>query len=366
MFYKMKMLSLKSASVRILILIMAGVMGVLIFYEKTLDYFMGPEEMAVSSFKYEKGKYVKYDLDDIMVMDCFLERKDQTVRGDIITYYYYILGIKDDESNTLRCVVVMTESDKTDIYNDYNRYLKNRIKGKSYETPKPYSDKGKLISMDSLVKYKFAEYMDKSYGISYKGNVYCEPYCIIPYEPGIFDISVCFVSCFFILAAIAEFIIICSGLKQRKLKKYFSRTGREGITAVEKDYQYSRFFSNSIRIGDKYTYLFFSESIRIIENKKIMWIYECTAATQPGRGVKSNAGYSGIEVWDREFNCYEIYSYDKKMINSILDYMVKQFPYVIVGYNQMLSNLYFNDNSQFKNLVYSKYSEQNEQDGGSI
>lgn len=366
MFFKMKMLSLKKASVKIIILIIAGVMGILMFQKRTFDYFLGPEEMTAASFEYGKGKYVRYNLEDVMVMDCFLERKDRDVKGNIISYYYYILGIQDIDSGSVRCIVVMTDSDKMDIYNDYNRYLKNRIKGKLSDSPEPYIDMGELVPMSSLVNRKFVEYLNENYGVSYGGRVYFEPYCIIPYKPGIIDISVCLVSCLFIISALMEFIIICSGLKQRKIKKFLLRTGREGIIAAENDYQYSRFFSKSIRIGDTYTYLFLSEDIRIVENKKILWVYECTATGESDKGSKPNAGYSGIEIWDSEFNCYEIFSNDKRLINSILDYMVTQFSYVIVGYNRMLSNLYFNDNNEFKNLVYNKYSGQNEQNGEEV
>ncbi|MDE6254300.1 MAG: hypothetical protein K2M78_16995 [Lachnospiraceae bacterium] len=366
MFFKMKMLSLKKASVKIIILIIAGVMGILMFQKRTFDYFLGPEEMTAASFEYEEGKYVRYNLDDVIVMDCFLERKDRNVKGNIINYYYYILGIKDAGSGSVRCIVVMTDSNKMDIYNDYNRYLKNRIKGKLYDSPEPYTDTGTLVPISALVNRKFVEYLDENYGVSYGERIYLEPYCIIPYKPGIIDISVCLVSGLFVISALVEFIIICSGLKQRKIKKFFLQMGRVGLMEAENDYEYSRFFSKSIRIGDIYTYLFFNEGIKIIENKKILWVYECTATGKSDGGLKSDAGYSGIQIWDSEFNCYEIFSNDKRLINSILDYIATQFSYIIVGYNQMLSNLYFNDNSEFKNLVYNKYSGQNEQNGGII
>lgn len=366
MLYNMKKLSFRKAFLRIMLLIAAGLMGIILFFDKVQDYITGPQDLTLNSFLYENNKYVEYDLDDVMVMDCFLERKDRDAKGNTSNYYYYILGVADKNNKTVKCVVVMTDSEKNDIYYKYNKLFKNKLNGKSGKSPGNYVEKGKLVAVTSVMQQKMMEYFKQYKSISYSAEVYCEPYCIIPYEPTNIDVIVFGISCFLILCAFTEIILIETGFKQRKIRKYLIRNCKGGIRAAEDDYQYSRFFNKSIRIGDIYTYILQKEGISLIDNRKILWVYECVATGRNDKGSKPDAGYSGIEIWDNEFNCYEIFINNASITDSILDYITLHFPYIIVGYNNNLSSLFFNNNTEFKNLVYNKYLVHNQQDGGNI
>lgn len=366
MLYNMKKLSFRKSFLRIMLFIAAGLMGIILLSGKVQDYITGPQDLTSGSFVYENDKYVEYDLDDVMVMDCFLERKDVDAKRNTTDYYYYILGVADKKDKIVKCMVLMTDSEKNDIYYKYNKYFKDKLNGKSGKSPENFVDKGKLVPVTSVMQQKMMEYVRRYKSINYSAEVYCEPYCIIPYEPGNADVIVFGFSCFLVFCAFAEIILIQTGFKQRKIRKYLIRNCAGGIKAAEDDYQYSRFFNKSVRIGDIYTYILQREGISLIDNKKILWVYECVATGRNNKGSKPDAGYSGIEIWDNEFNCYEIFINNRNTIDSILDYITLNFPYIIVGYNNNLSNMFFNNNMEFKNLVYNKYSVQNQQDGGNI
>lgn len=348
-------MSFRMAVVRIITLILIGLIGVLVFYNRMNDYLKGPQDMASDNFIYEAEKYVKYSLQDFKVIDCFLLRNDTDAKGKTTSYYYYILGKVNKTNDSVECIVAIVDADKKNIYDFYNSYFKKEVKGKKQEKLENYTDIGILKSLDSNIEKKLREYLIAGGNLSDTSVISYQPYYIVSYEPTAVDLFVCSISGLLIVVALLELFLILIGFKQRKIRKYLERAGKEGIVIAEKDYLYSRFFTKSIRIGDLYTYLFLREGINLIENRKILWIYECTATGNPGRGSKPDAGYSGIEIWDDEFRCYEVFLNDKDMAKRMLDYMANTFPYIIVGYNLRLSELFFRKHQEFRSLVYDKY-----------
>lgn len=351
----MKMISLRKSVITLIIMAIIGCVGIYFYRYSAIDYFEGPHSVADKDFDELKNRYVKFDISDSVVMNCFMEKKQEGLFGKSVTWYYYVAGIRDSDG-TIKCFVCVTDAGEKEIFDKYVNSFKDRISGNESNEKFSCTKSGTLLEMNAFLELKLREFMSEnaSWG---NAQVYYEPYYISCNEPSILDVIVFTVSLFLVLLTAFRIMFILGGVAQlgvrRKIRREF---GKNALREVESDYFYSRFFNENIRIGKMYVYMFSHDSSAIVNLKDLIWVYECKQADFGAPGVKYQAEYNGIEIWDNNFDSYKISSNDRGFIECFLDYIVEQCPHTAVGYNEELKNLFLNDAPGFKSIVFDKNS----------
>lgn len=354
MFHRMKMLSFKRTGFILIIMAIIGMSCIYLYGNSAYNYYNEPVQVDVNDLKDQKNKYVKFDMDDVMIMNCFMEKKQESLFGKSDTFYYYVIGIKDDTGN-LKCIVCVSDKAEKELFDTGLDNFNKKIKGKSGSKKIHAKKSGILLKMDSFLVIKLREYLATA-KINMTDKVYYEPYYISEYKPDISDVVIFGFAVLLLLYSLIELFIIAIGGKQRKIRRKIKRElGKDAVNMVERDYELSRFFNKDIRIGDIYIYLFSIEGSTIIKLTDIVWVYECEMSGE-GKGKKTFSEFSGIELWDVDFESYKIYAKDRTFIDGFLEYIVSVCSHTVVGYNEKLENMFLNENDKFKNIVFNRYT----------
>ncbi len=330
---KIKKLLLKKHAFSIVLLLIVGCTGLFMNRNEISYYRRGAVEYRDQDLKKLTGRYVEYDLKDIKLVECFMVRTQKKLLSDEKNYYYYLAAFREN-SNIHFFILMAPEEDKEILDSHVEAFHKNKT-GDSYKFV------GKCVKQDEYLQSKLISEVDMFDNNRY-GSTYVEQCYIAQVEPPVFMIPVNLVYILCITYAIIRLFLIL-----------FSGAGSgEQMKEMERDYEYSRFFTDKIRIGDAYMYFFQKNKNIVLNNSRIMWMYECST-DKSGTGIKTDEYYNGIEIWDDEYNSYQIENIDKKTVDDILNYAVRTFPHILIGYSEKLDKMYIYQNEQFKDIVYN-------------
>lgn len=330
---KIKVLLIKKHALSIIVLLIIGSTGLFMNRNEILYYTRGVEQYKNQDFKTLQGKYVEYDLQDIKLVECFMMRTQKRLLSKEKNYYYYLAGVK--KKYDIHFFIMMIPEDDKEVFDDYVEAFSKNKTGDSYKLV------AKCMEQDEYLSNKLS-YETDMFEYNRYGEVCKEKYYLVKTEPPVFMIPLLIIYIICIVYALIRLFII----------KFSSVCGGEQMQHMNNDYEYSRFFTDRIRIGDAYMYFFQKNGNVVLKNSNIMWMYECSVRKEEN-GIKSGHFYNGIEIWDDEFNSYQIENIKKQTIDDILNYVVNNFPFILVGYSEKLDNMYIYQNEQFKDIVYN-------------
>lgn len=348
MFHKMKMFSLKNKGFTLMFLAIIGLIGIILYGRNAYNFYTMPVKINENNIENDVNKYVEFDFDDVMIINCFMEKRQERLFGETVVYYYYLIGIEDSKEN-INFLVCVSDKEEKELFDKGIKNFNKNQKGKKINAKKS----GMLLKMDSFLEKRFHQCL-ASTGLINSNKTNYISYYISDYTPKLSDVIIFLIAALILCYAIIDLIFIMLGGKQHKIyKKIKKELGKDAKKTVERDYELSRFFNPNIRVGDIYVYMFGTDCSTIINLKDIVWVYECTRDDVDSKGKKISR-FSGIEIWDTDYELYEIYTKDKIFINGFLDYIISKCAHTVVGYNMELEKVFLHDSEAFRKIVFNK------------
>lgn len=339
MLLKLRNKALKKRIIISLILGIIGLSGTIVYYDEIMYCLYGAINYDVQELGDLESNYVELDMSTVKVAECYMVHIQDSYISGSKKNYYYIVSKKHRDG--IRVFTIVVPENYKATFDDCQR---KGLKGEKTESSRIV---GKVYYTSEYIMAKMYEVLS-AYGLSKQGGIKMEQGMIVIKTPD--KVSQFCIICYILLLIYSIFSPLLLIIKY-KIKSYNAK-----IKDMENDYEFSRFFSTELRIGDKYTFVLESFNEATIENRSILWVYECNSEDCEIEWVKSNALHDGIIIWDEGFEANYINISDRKQIDEILNYFIKKFPYIIVGYSKELEYLYLYDNENFKNIVFNKNS----------
>ena len=151
-----------------------------------------------------------------------------------------------------------------------------------------------------------------------------------------------------VMLLLTLFLLITDALIPKRVKAFVSQLDAGEKEQIVWDYQNAWKGSRTIRIGRLYTFIL--DDGRIFRNKDMIWIF-------PWREqLRYKTNYC-LEIHFLNQDKTETIGGSKQNTHQIKEYYEKNFPHIVVGYSDEISNLYKKDRNQFLQIRYYKNKE---------
>ena len=160
-----------------------------------------------------------------------------------------------------------------------------------------------------------------------------------------------------VLIGIIRLVLALSGNGLKAIRKELADAGFNENN-VDYEYEGARLFAkgNDVRIGKKLTFFMLGSKPHVVLNEKIVWVYQRTT-THRTNGIKTGTTYE-VVLNTYEKKTFHISVPKENVSLEILQYMNESMPWVVVGYNDDINNLYYKDYENFLQLCYHQKSQE--------
>lgn len=156
-----------------------------------------------------------------------------------------------------------------------------------------------------------------------------------------------------LIIAIWRFIFVIRGGCLKTIRKEMEAIG---ISEHDMDYEYegAKLFSkgNDFRIGRRVTIFMSGSKAHVLSNAKIVWAYQKNT-THRTNGIKTGTTYE-IVLKTYERKTFQIYIPNETTGQEVLQYLNETMPWIVIGYNNDLSNMYQKDYQNFLQIRYNQ------------
>lgn len=156
-----------------------------------------------------------------------------------------------------------------------------------------------------------------------------------------------------VILAIWRFIFVMRGGCLKTIRKEMEEIG---VSESELDYEYEGaklyYKANDFRIGKRVTFFMLGSKAHVISNAKIVWAYQKNT-THRTNGIKTGTTY------DIVYKTYERKNFQVSIPNEqtgqeLLQYLNETMPWIVIGFDNDINNLYQKDYQNFLQLRYNQ------------
>lgn len=156
-----------------------------------------------------------------------------------------------------------------------------------------------------------------------------------------------------VIIAIWRFIFVMRGGCLKTIRKEMEEIG---VSEHELEYEYESAKlinrGNDFRVGKRVTFFMLGSKAHVVSNAKIVWAYQKNT-THRTNGIKTGTTYEIV------FKTYERKNFQVSIPNEqtgqeVLQYLNDTMPWIVIGFNNDINNLYQKDYQNFLQIRYNQ------------
>lgn len=156
-----------------------------------------------------------------------------------------------------------------------------------------------------------------------------------------------------VILAIWRFIFVMRGGCLKTIRKEMTEIG---VSEPELDYEYESaklyYKVNDFRIGKRVTFFMLGSKAHVISNAKIVWAYQKNI-THRTNGIKTGTTYEIVYTTYERKN-FQVSIPSEQTGQEILQYLNETMPWIVIGFDNDINNLYQKDYQNFLQLRYNQ------------
>lgn len=156
-----------------------------------------------------------------------------------------------------------------------------------------------------------------------------------------------------VIIAIWRFIFVLSGGCLKTIRKEMEEIG---VSEHELEYEYESAKlinkGNDFRVGKRVTFFMLGSKAHVVSNAKIVWAYQKNT-THRTNGIKTGTTYE-IVFKNYERKNFQISIPNEQTGQELLQYLNDTMPWIVIGYDNDLNNLYQKDYQNFLQIRYNQ------------
>lgn len=156
-----------------------------------------------------------------------------------------------------------------------------------------------------------------------------------------------------VIIAIWRFIFVLSGGCLKTIRKEMEEIG---VSEHELEYEYESAKlinkGNDFRVGKRVTFFMLGSKAHVVSNAKIVWAYQKNT-THRTNGIKTGTTYE-IVFKNYERKNFQISIPNEQTGQELLQYLNDTMPWIVIGYDNDLNNLYQKDYQIFLQIRYNQ------------
>lgn len=354
MLEKLKKKSVKNSIFTVTVLLVIGIVLVILEFSNVVSMLRGHIVFETLEPDEINGSLI-VDASINTNFGAYLEEYEKNTKTNITrtTNLYYVIWTGDDYAEDFKYMgikVPASEESTMEKIADATYY-------EEYIDPVTYS--GAINKMSSEEYKYFKEYFIEGGWTEEEVEEYTLPYYIsVDALVGSSAVSAWIIMAIGIVLLIIGIWRLIYVLRGGSLKTFKKEMEEIGISEHEADYEYesAKLFnkSNDFRIGKRITFFMPGSKAHMLSNDKIVWAYQKTT-THRTNGIRTGMTYD-IVFKTYEKKNFEVNVPKESVGQEVLQYINETMPWVVIGYDKEIENMYLKDYHNFLQIRYNQVS----------
>lgn len=350
-----KELTMKTLKAGLFGIVVVFIMGIVFLYFTAGSFFRVIKGHSV--FEELLPEEINNQIVDITLKDnfgMFMEEYSKNTETNIerSEAFYYVIWTGDDNAENYRYMAIRVPVSYEDEMEEMAENTYN------YIASEPIEFSGAIEKMSDEDYRYFKEYFMESGFTEEEFEEATIPYYIHvgKLTDGVFVLVFLFV--FGVACTIGSIIIVIMTMNGNSIKKIFTDFEEAGYSesVAEIDYAAAVEFKNTVKIGNLFTfYIDKKGKARALLNKELVWVYLITT-THRTNGIKTGTTYEmNLFSVKNPKQAIKIQMKNEQASRGMMEYINEHMPWVIVGYTDEISKLYYKDYETFLQQRYYVY-----------